>query len=139
MRLRNLCPLILALTLSALLSSGCSTFRSEPYVKIASDPPGARILIDSRDSGFVTPAVMHLDVDDDHRVDLQLPGYAPATRFLGEWGISYVLLWEEMIANFETWRFPVWLGFRDFFTPYKKRTISAPNRIFVRLQRQADR
>ena len=93
MRLRLLLSCLL-LPLAACLSN----LRAEPYVKIASDPPGARILIDERDSGFVTPAVMHLDVEDDHRVDLMLPGYAPATRFLGEWKISYVILEEEMIA-----------------------------------------
>ena len=44
-----------------------------------------------------------------------------------------------MVVSERTWRFPLWLSVRDFFVPIKYDKTMAPGRIFVRLERSADR
>jgi hypothetical protein len=125
-------PVLLAL--SALLA-GCSN----SGVFLSSAPPGARVLVDGTDTGFVTPCA--LDLEYDHKVDVEfvLPGYETAGRRLVDEGSAYWILWREMRISMNTWRFPLWLSFEDFFVPLKRKKGKSPSRIFVRLRREADR
>jgi len=111
--------------------SGC---QSTPMVSLATDPPGAQILLDSQDTGFSTPCVLRLS-NSEHRVDLLLPGYSPATRYLNRAVPAQIILWNEMLGNFHTWRFPLWLNYRDFFIPVEAPSGPFPRRLFVRLRR----
>jgi hypothetical protein len=104
-----------------------------PGVTIASDPPGARILVDGRDSGFVTPAEIDLGRSRS-KVELVLEGYEPAARNLvpvTEWNTVF---YDEMIAYPNTWRFPLWLNYEDAVAPYKRNQTYSPQSIFVRLR-----
>lgn len=130
---RGLAALSMALALEA-----CQLLPKDADVTFASDPPGARILIDGQDTGFVTPCCMALERNDDTRLDIKLPGYVTATRFLTPDHQVYTMLWREMIVSRRTFRFPLWLNVRDFFVPIKYDKTMAPGRIFVRLERSAD-
>jgi hypothetical protein len=130
-------PRFAAALLAATLASGCSVFRSPAKVTFASDPPGARVLIDRKDSGFVTPCVLALDKGDT-RVDFVYPGYATETRELTTDRQFDVILWRDMYLRSEVWRFPLWLNTKDFFTPIKSRRVLVPGRVHVRLERAAD-
>jgi len=123
--------------LSALLAllAGCSN----TGIHFSSAPPGARVLVDGVDTGFVTPCALDLDDDDEIDVEFVLPGYETARRRLVDDTVTYVLLWREMRISMNTWKFPLWLGFEDFFVPVKVRSGKAPSRVFVRLRREADR
>lgn len=122
----RLLPALLALALWSCSSSG---------TMLASDPPGAQIYLDGKDTGFLTPRKLELPFEASQRIDFVLPGYATSTRWIGDGSTVYVLLWREMTIGPQTWRFPLWLGFQDLFVPIKTERIHEPNRIFVRMRR----
>jgi len=122
----------------ALGLSGCGIFRAgDAKVALASDPPGARVLVDNEDSGFVTPCVLALPRDD-LRIDLVYPGFETATRLLTPESNIYTIFWHEMYIRSVVWKFPLWLNTKDFFAPIKYQRYMSPNRVYVRLQRTAD-
>ena len=121
-------------TVALVLLLALASCHSTPKVSIASDPPGAQILVDNRDSGFVTPCVLTLS-NRAHRVDLLLPGYSTATRYLTREVNSEIVLWNDMLAYFNTWHFPLFLNYRDFFIPIERHVGPYPARIFVRMRR----
>jgi hypothetical protein len=128
----------LAILSTALALSACQLLPTTSNVTFASDPPGARVLIDGRDTGFVTPCGLALERNDDTRLDIELPGYVTATRFLTPDHQVYVMLWREMFVAARTFHFPLWLNVRDFCVPIKYDKTMAPGRIYVRLERSAD-
>jgi len=116
------------------LASACAG----PHPSIfATDPPGARVIIDGEDSGFVTPCAIDLP-SDPHVIDFTLPGYASARRTTYPETQRYAILYREWISNTDTWRFPLWLNVEDLFVPIKTISTQSPQRIFVRLRPQAD-
>jgi hypothetical protein len=121
-----------AAVLALMLSTGCVELGRAPGVLVASSPPGARIVVDGKDSGFVTPAHLGLSRDD-HRLDIVLPGYQTASVRVDptrRWGLIY---WREAYVNSNTWRFPLWLNARDGFAPVKIDRDFEPGRIHVPL------
>lgn len=128
-----------ALASCALLLGGCSLLDSSAKVALATDPPGARVEIDERDTGFVTPCVLELDPEDSCRVTMSLAGYTPARRLLVPEREVHAILWRDMYLRSGVWRMPLWLNTRDLFEPIKVDKRFSPSRIFVRLERTADR
>lgn len=123
------------LALVALAATACVAPDRPPGLVVASEPPGARILVDGRDSGWVTPMAMHLDRGDRARLDLVLDGYRPATVVVEPGGQSfYLILWRESYKDWDTWRFPLWLNYKDFLAPVKLSKGLQPSRIFVPLR-----
>jgi hypothetical protein len=118
--------------------SACIFLPHDANVTFASDPPGARIMIDKKDTGYVTPCALALERNNDTRLDIALPGYVTATRYLTPDHQVYAILWREMFVDARTFHFPMWLNVRDFFVPIKYEKTMAPGRIFVRLERSAD-
>lgn len=120
------------------LASGCALLDRESHVSIASDPPGARVVINRRDSGFVTPCFLSLETGETQRIDLEYPGYVTATRVLMPDSRVYAILWSDMYARSEVWHFPLWLNARDLLVPVKYDRTHAPSRLYVKLERGAD-
>jgi len=135
MRQSDLLRWLLPLLLAAL--SSCALIKREQGVAISSDPAGAQIVLDGRDSGFVTPCVLKID---DDRVNLELvrPGYETARRRLVNVSRMDTVYWEEMSIHYNTWNFPLWLNVEDFFLPVKFKGGLQPSRVFVRLRRLAE-
>ena len=127
-----------ALCLLPLGLVGCALFDHSSKVTLASDPPGARVLIAGRDCGFVTPCVLELDPSEPATIALELGGYELATRVLVPDTQRYAMLWRDMHIRNEVWNFPLWLNMRDTFVPVKINRRLSPARIFVRLERTAD-
>lgn len=121
-----------------LSSASCVLFQQPQGLVVSSDPMGASVQIDGRESGFVTPCALDLDSDEDLRVDIVLPGYRTETRFVTPDHEIYAVLWREMSVGRDTWDFPPFLNFRDFFVPVKVTQKLSPGRIHVRLDRSAD-
>ncbi|MBK7876634.1 MAG: PEGA domain-containing protein [Planctomycetes bacterium] len=136
-RLPNV-TLPLALLAASAVLPGCMLFEGTTNVSIASDPPGARVLIDRRDSGFVTPCFLALDRGDGARIDLEYPGYVTATRLVTPDHQVYAILWSEMHVRPNVWNFPLWLNTRDLFVPIKWDKTMSPGRLYVKLERTAD-
>lgn len=118
------------------LATACAT--TSP-VSISSEPPGAAIYVDGKHSGFTTPAVISLAKKQNHTVVIALSGYEREERAIVDDPDYETLLWREMAVLPKTWRFPLWLNLEDFFVPVKKKYLLKPSRIFVRLDRTADR
>ncbi len=134
-------PRLVRAVLAALAFSlaSCAYFRRERGVTFATDPPGARVVLDGKDTGFVTPCHLYVPKKEDKmQVELIRPGYETARRVLREQRNRHVVLWKEMQVHYNTWRFPLWLNFEDFFIPIKVDDEPHPARIFVRLRREAD-
>jgi PEGA domain-containing protein len=134
---RTRTPRLAALAL-ALCTPGCVLFQHPKGISVSSTPPGATVLIAQRDTGYVTPCVIDIDPDDDERVDIVLPGYVPETRYISPDHEVYAILWREMSVGFDTWDFPLFVNFRDFFVPIKVSSRVNPARIHVTLDRAAD-
>ncbi len=118
--------------------ASCSMFRRERGVSFATDPPGARVVLDGKDSGFVTPCMLYMTDDNGIKVDLVRPGYETAHRVLTERTTAHLVLWNEMSVYYNTWDFPLFVNMEDFFIPVKVDNEPIPARIFVRLRREAD-
>jgi hypothetical protein len=123
---------VAAALLGATTVLACVSIERQPGVLIASDPPGARLLVDGRDSGFVTPCNVAL-ARERQRVDLELEGFEPVSLVVDERGGYYLIHWREALVSNQTWRFPLWLNYRDGFFPVKLVRGYAPARIFVPL------
>ena len=113
-------------------------FRRERGVSFATDPPGAKVILNGEDSGFVTPCLLYVMDNHGVKVDLVRPGYETAHRDLSDRTTSHLILWDEMSVHYNTWNFPLFLNFEDFFIPIKVDDEPIPARIFVRLRREAD-
>ncbi|MFN0243030.1 MAG: PEGA domain-containing protein [Planctomycetota bacterium] len=122
-----------ALVVVALAS--CVSLRKPRAVALSSDPPGARVRIDGRDCGFVTPCWISLDPDEEYRVAFEYPGYATAERLLTSRRQTEVILWKDQLVSTRVWLFPLWLNLEDFVTPIKTAKVSEPGRVYVRLER----
>lgn len=116
----------------------CSMLAPNRAVALSTNPPGATVLVDGRNSGFVTPCQIQLDIDEDVRLDFEAPGFRPETRYLTPDDAVYSILWTEMYVGPQTWQFPLWLPFGDFLAPVKWTEGHAPGRVHVDLDRLSD-
>ena len=127
-------PILAGMTLALL--AGC---RAPRGVHFYSDPPGAQVVLDGRDTGFVTPCILDLKNKPEREVSFVLPGYAPARRSLKLDTRTTSVFWKDATVFYATWRFPLWLRTEDFWLPVKLQGGEFPKRVFVRLRREADR
>lgn len=122
-----------ALVAVALLAS-CRSGRTQAGVTFSSEPPGARVLIDGVDSGFVTPTALALPRGDWHRIELRRAGYESITRLVSPQTRIYAIPWTDGYIGPGTWVFPLFLGFQDLFFPVLVDNNSSPQRIHARLR-----
>ncbi len=118
--------------------AGCAYLAPNRAVVLSTRPPGATVLVDGKNSGFVTPCQIQLDIDDDVRLDFVQPGFRSETRYLTPDDEVYAILWSEMYVGPQTWHFPLWLPLRDFLVPVKWTEAHAPGRIHIDLDRVSD-
>lgn len=122
----------------ACLASSCSLLAPNRAVSLSTSPPGATITVNGKNSGFVTPCLLQFDVDEDVRIDLEVAGFRRETRYLTPHDEVYSILWTEMNAGPQAWRFPLFLGFRDVIVPVKWIEGHAPGTIHIDLDRRSD-
>ena len=126
----------LAVLLAVAALAGCRYVGGKTTgVSFFSEPPGARVVDDRRDSGFVTPCRLTLDAHEEHQVALELAGHRTAEVELVPELHHETILWSDMALTFDVWKFPLWLNFRDSVVPAKIQARLAPGHVFVRLQR----
>jgi hypothetical protein len=127
---------------NGLLALLASCAANQP-LHFSSAPPGAAILVDGEDSGFVTPAFIDLPNPEDSRVEFVLDGYQTAERQLTDERQGELVFWSEASTSAKNWNFPLFLPYKDFFFFYKRANSSrleqqVRGRIFVRLRRSSD-
>jgi len=139
MRARSNSRKAAAVLLPLLLAGGSCRLigRGDAQVSFFSEPPGARVIVDKQDTGFVTPCRISLQARDDHRVELELAGYSTARLDLDPNIDTDIIFWRDMALNLGQWYFPLWLNFEDAIHPFKIHTNLHPGRVFVRLERAA--
>lgn len=130
--MKSLLRIGLALPLIGL--PACVSDIGAPGVFFSSDPPGARILVDGRDSGYVTPRMIALDKGERHRVELRLAGFdAHSLRLLPNKRTTWVA-WDDGVVTLYGLTFPLYLTFGELVLPRRRNAVPAPARIFVRLE-----
>ena len=127
----------IAIALLGVLPS-CSMLAPNRSVSLSTTPPGANVLVDGRDSGFVTPCQIQFDIDEDVRIDFQAPGFRSETRYLTPDDAVYSILWSEMYVGPQAWHFPLFLPLGDLLAPVKWTEGHAPGRVHVDLDRISD-
>ncbi len=128
----------LALLIGSLVMLGAVSCQNTtpPGTLFATDPPGAAILLDGKDSGYVTPSMIRLGRGASHDIRLRLPGFAEE-RFTvhPEDRVQYVS-WMYGNASTSGLTFVFFLTFWDILLPLQFDQSFSPGRIFVRLQPQ---
>ena len=126
---RALLPLLLAAA-----TSSCLIQRSQPGVLVSSTPPGAKLFVDGRDSGFLTPAAISLSRRDPHRLDVELEGYRTASRIVTPDGPVHVVPWTAGYVGPQSFWFPIFLPIADFLLPVRIDDGFSPERIHIALE-----
>lgn len=132
----RLCSALLRGGLTALLAvqAGCLS-GTPPGAFFATTPPGARVRIDGRDTGFVTPCMIDLDDGGRVGVQLELQGYRTASIVLAPDSATAVVGWSHAVAS--PWgllRIPVQLSAVDLFLPFRPDAGHHPQRVHVTLR-----
>ncbi len=123
--------------LAALFVSAACVNVTPPGVFFASQPPGARILLDEVDSGFVTPAMIDLDNAKAYEIRLELQGYEPRTFKIKPGGRVTLVPWYNAVTP-ESIHFPLFATTEDLFFPLRLDENLVPGRIHVRLHPLGD-
>ena len=127
---------LLSMPLLAALASLASCLNITPCgTTLASEPPGARVNIDGRDSGWVTPCMIALDAEETHVVTLELEGFAPRELVFEPQERHGIVSWRQGVNGVRsTIRFPLLLPTADLLLPLREVEAPAPERVFVRLR-----
>lgn len=123
-----------ALFLVLLLALPACVATSAPGATFASEPVGARVLVDGRDSGWVTPCHVWLDVDEPVEVSFALDGYTTRTVKLVPARTWSAVTWPLGVHPAQDAPFPALLPPEDLLLPFREDDHLAPTRVFVRLR-----
>lgn len=107
---------------------------SVPGATFTSEPIGARVLVDGRDSGWVTPCQIWLDVDEPVEVSFALEGYSTRTVKLVPARQWSAVTWPLGVHPAQDAPFPALLPPEDLLLPFREDDHLAPTRVFVRLR-----
>ena len=131
-------PRALAVPLLLLTCSGCVWFSSKENVLIASEPLGARILVDGEDTGRTTPASLPLGglFGYDHTIELQKKGFRPATRVIYQYTEGYTSKRIDGAYDAVMWPMPLFWTTGDFLTPFGVRAAILPAELYVVLEKE---
>jgi hypothetical protein len=122
-----------ALPLLALALASC-IHTSPAGTTLASRPPGARVLLDGRDTGWITPCALALAPEDAHVVRFELAGHGARELVLVPERRYHVVDWRLGANGLKsTVRFPTLLPLWDFALPFREARALAPGRVFVQL------
>jgi len=115
--------------------NGCVYWKSHENVLISSDPLGARILVDGRDTGKTTPSRLAIggNFGTDHIIELQKPGFRPARRRVYQHTEGYTSRWNNGVYDMVMPPLPVFWSVGDFVTPFGIRGALLPAELYVQL------
>ena len=127
----------IALLLALALAAPACINVTPPGVFFATQPPGARVVLDEVDSGFVTPCMIDLDKSKAHEVRLELQGYEPRIFQVQPGGQVVMIPWYHAVTP-ESIHFPLFATTEDLFFPLRLNENHVPGRIHVRLHPLSD-
>jgi hypothetical protein len=128
-----LLPLLLCLPFGA-----CTWFSSAERVLVHSEPPGARILVDGKDTGRTTPASLPIGglFGSDHVISLEKKGYRRAHRRTCQYTEGYTSKWIDGAFEAVMPPLPLFWTAGDFVTPFGVRSAVIPGELWVVLERE---
>lgn len=134
MRRRSLTALLCCL---ATCLPACTWWQSGEGVLISSEPLGARIVIDGRDSGETTPhrLIIGGNFGSDHLLELKKPGYRTARRRLYQHTEGYTSKWIDGVYDFVMPPLPLFWTPGDFAFPFGIRGALLPAELYVQLEK----
>ena len=124
-------PVILTVALAGVTLSCRST--TPAGTRFDTDPPGARVVIDGEDSGYLTPCRIELDRGDDHEIRFELVGYEPATLSIEPARSTEFVPWTKGNTHESGYSFPLLLPGRDLLNPVQTDRSFSTERVHVRL------
>ncbi len=122
------------LVIWSLLLPGCVMNTASPGVFLATNPPGARVFVDGKDTGFATPCAISLDKTREHEVAFLLDGYEVARRDLFPNTRWTTTSWADGDIGLSIWRFPLFLTFTGLFFPFSEDDDLVPSRVYIPLE-----
>ena len=133
MRQYSLMPLLVCL---AICLPACTWWQSGENVLISSEPLGARIVIDGRDTGETTPHRLKIggNFGTDHLLELEKPGYRTARRRLYQHTEGYTSQWNNGVYEFVMPPLPLFWTPGDLAFPFGVRGALLPAELYVQLE-----
>jgi hypothetical protein len=130
-------PRLIAVLLLCFTCSAC-WFSSRERVLIASQPLGARILVDGEDTGRTTPASLPLGglFGHDHTIELQKKGYRPAVRRIYQYTEGYTSKWIDGAYDVVMFPLPFFWTAGDLLAPLGIRAAILPAELYVVLEKE---
>jgi hypothetical protein len=122
----------------ALLCTGCTWFKGHQEVLITSEPPGAHIWLDGRDTGETTPHAFNIagNFGFDHPLELQKKGYRAERRMLYQQTRMYTSRWIDGAGPPELPPWPIDWTMGDVLFPFGVRGAIVPGEVYVKLYRE---
>lgn len=116
----------------------CTYVQSHENVLVSSEPLGARILVDGRDTGKTTPARLTIggNFGTDHIIELDKPGYRPVRRRVYQYTEGYTSRWNNGVYDMVMPPLPVFWTVGDFITPFGIRGAILPAELYVQLDKE---
>ncbi|MEO6596379.1 MAG: PEGA domain-containing protein [Planctomycetota bacterium] len=113
----------------------CTWWSSEEGVLISSDPLGAHIHVDGRDTGRTTPSRLLIggNFGKNHMVELHKKGYRPAVRHLYQYTEGYTSKWIDGAYDAVMPPLPLFWSAGDFVFPFGIRGAIVPSELYVKL------
>lgn len=112
-------------------SVSCISIKSDPKLFVFSRPDGATILVDGKDCGFTTPAVLEPGSSE---ITIVKDGYKPVSRSVSRSTRFRYPRWNDGGTADYSIAVSVTRTADDFFFPLQWSTKSSPNRIYVILE-----
>ncbi len=130
----------LAAVLLCLAAPACVTSTGDSRVFLTSDPPGADVAVDGKDTGLTTPATLDLGetIPGNHELTFSKEGYERETRSVLHHKILYTSAWKDAVVGVETPPFPLWFTFGNFFAPIGVHWQFEPHELHVKLYRRGE-
>ena len=130
---------VLAL-LSCLWLGACTWFSGDSHVLITSEPPGAKIWVDGKDTGKTTPSLIELGglLDNDHAITLTKKGYLTGGRLISSFTEGYTVRLIDGVAEIGLPPFPLFWTVGDLLVPFGVRWDHVPHDIYVKLYKPGE-
>ena len=119
------------------LTASCTWWHSQEPVLFTSEPLGAHIAIDGRDTGRTTPARLAIagNFGSDHIVALSKRGYRTVTRRLYQYTEGYTSLWIDGAYDLVMPPLPFFWTAGDLVFPFGIRGAIVLSELHIRLPR----
>ncbi len=125
------------LLLPLLLVGACTAWSNDAFLLVSSDPPGAHITVDGRDTGLSTPARLSIggNFGADHDVQVTKKGYRTITRRVYQQTEGYTSKWIDGVYDLVMIPLPLFWTTGDMLLPFAVRGELVPHELHVKLYR----